>query len=119
MNTYTENFEASVVKFEEHGFIVHRSTPTLLLIDLDDGRQLVESAFKLLVEFYGAKIERTYVSRNGAGSHVLITVDVPMTFMERAAYQAALGDDPKRVVLAVRNFLEKGVSEPFFLAEPK
>ena len=119
MNTYGKQVDEAAGEALSHGYIVHRSTPNALLIDLDDGKQLVRAAFPLLQEQFNAKVEAVYTSRNGKGSHVIISLNTDLPLLERAAYQAALGDDPKRVILAIWNHLDRGIAEPFLLFQPR
>jgi len=114
---YSVQFEAAVDKAADAGFIVHRSTPRHLLVDLDDGKQLNDLVFEILRRRYGAKLEHLYTSKDGKGHHAIISLPVDYDLPVRAAFQAALGDDPVRNVLAVNNW-HKGVEEPFLLFEP-
>ena len=105
---YSVQFEAAVDKAADAGFIVHRSTPRHLLVDLDDGKQLNDLVFEILRRRYGAKLEHLYTSKDGKGHHAIISLPVDYDLPVRAAFQAALVAWAIRYAVQSRNFYQSG-----------
>lgn len=97
-----EGRERYLARVAAEGLFVQYPKPNELLIDLDTKEQVDEflSQIKLLVrEVVILKIEVT-TSFSG-NRHVYIQLDRPISPIERIAWQAALGSDPKRELLSL------------------
>jgi hypothetical protein len=93
---------------------------TLLTIDLDHQHAIdrFEQRLKILNEqgVFARKLDE-WTSKGGTGRHVMVLLDYPLNFQQRAVYQAFLGSDPTRELLGYFNVNNKG-SEPFCLFKP-
>lgn len=123
-NDYGTTVECAADAAQKKGYIVHHSEPNVLTVDLDGGAQLNNGALALLTEHYGAKIIGWWRSKDGVGRHFKIRLSQALPLPMRSTMQAALGSDPKREILGMKNWcdaVERGSSEtfePFLLFQP-
>lgn len=93
---------------------------TLLTVDLDHPHAIERfgQRLKILNEqgVFARKLDE-WQSKSGVGWHVLVLLDTPLGFQQRAVYQAFLGSDPTRELLGYFNVNNRG-SEPFCLFRP-
>jgi hypothetical protein len=111
------------VSAEREGFKLNWGEANRLTIDLDDGKTLNMAAYALLIEKYDATIVKMYTSKSGNGKHYVIRLNRNFDAPTRGAFQLALGDDPKRVILCLADYHDAleatGIeTEPFVLYEP-
>lgn len=115
---YSSDFEQACELAEQEGFEVIRSSPTTLLLDLDDGMHKYNEMRGMAKSLYGFVETARWWSKSGDGRHVVLTSTMELTMPERLLLQAALGSDPKREMLGLRLHRE-GVENCSVLFKPK
>jgi len=96
---------------EANGLALRLPKMNELFIDLDSKgaqEQFLERYAKFVEIFHVTDFTTTSSKSGYPHLHVIIAIDRDLTDMERVALQAALGSDPKREMLAVKN---NGVAE--------
>ena len=91
-----------------------------ITLDLDtaDSLTVYESQIAILNKAMPEIKETTrWKSKGGVGWHVVIALDKPLTYQERAGMQAMLGSDLKRELLGFLNGRKE--QEPFCLFKPR
>lgn len=103
----------------ERGFSVVWSTPTTLLLDLDNGGALdiYCGQMKRIGALFSLRESDRWSSKSGVGIHVVVACK-ELSPLERIALQACLGSDPLREALAVR-MLADGIANVTCLFRPK
>lgn len=107
-----------VTKAEALGLVCTWPTPHELQIDLDGpaDRARFERAFSILSEHIDVKNVEVTPSSGGKGWHVRILLPFEVKDYERVAWQAAMGSDPVRELLALLS-LHTGAGIPTVLFE--
>lgn len=116
---YTEeDVDDVVAKAKLAGFIVYRSNPKLLLIDLDNPASVAqyERVLPVIASMYNAVEDDRWVSKGG-NQHRLVKLAKPAGVGTRLGLQAMLGSDGLREALALKR-VQNGVSEPSLLFRP-
>jgi hypothetical protein len=111
--------ESYIVQMKIGGFFVIFPEPNELFIDIDtdDDYALYADQYKILIRDIGVVDNRESISRNGLpGRHVTITLPFEVSDVERIAWQAALGSDPKRELLSMVRY-QRGVKHPTLFVE--
>ena len=99
---------------------VYRSSPELLLLDLDtpDAREQYRRVFPILAPLYKLTELHFYTSKSGKGVHAILSIGKPITEpLIRLGLQAMLGSDGVKEALSVRR-LNAGQDEPSLLFRP-
>ncbi len=124
MSNLNESQERAIEQAEAEGMTVVKSSPTLLLIDLDDDEadayfmeriQLVTDALNehnvILTE-----VSR-WPSKSGKGLHIKMKLSQPLGVITRLLLQACLGSDRLREFLSLLRKWD-GCAEPSLLFKP-
>lgn len=107
----------AVIRKARKVFRVYRTSPTTLLLDLDNGTEVYDKVLPVIAWLYGAKEKQRWKSRNG-NLHIEVTLRDRLPFEERVGLQAMLGSDPVREALSLKRAHE-GQTEPSILFRPK
>lgn len=102
------------------GFDIVESTPTTLLLDLDDNTAKVRfiAMYPMVSEKYPIAKMEAWTSKSGQGAHVVLHLRDALEVGVRVALQAVLGSDAKRETLALYRYTESIRTEPSLLFRP-
>jgi hypothetical protein len=97
---YQIDNEGVIENVKKAGYEVIEANDYQLLLDIDDNQQykIFLDRFELFKKFFGEEI--TYDMRPSIGGlpgrHIIIQLQQPMGILERIAWQASMGSDPKK-----------------------
>ncbi len=114
MSELQYNLEDKIKMLENEGFnfTVVRSDPKTLLVDIDDQKRYDDFYDQLSILNhlgYPAWVSEKWNSRSGK-AHFVVKLDNEVEMRDRIMFQAFLGSDPKRELLAY-GLLMKGVPD--------
>jgi hypothetical protein len=110
--------EQAIMKAEQEGFYIIRSTDATLLVDIDSDTDLkiFQKTFAILKPLYKLS-EITRWRSKAKGWHIHLRCR-PTSFSTRMGLQTMLGSDPIKEALSLKNY-ENGLVEPSVLFKPR
>lgn len=111
-NQYPEAFA------KKHGLVIIRPEANELQCDIDSKELPSEFAFALdVIGQFNKVVEVNYTTSKSGNLHAYIELQSDVTPHCRIAMQTALGSDPKREILTLRNTFNAANKMPQFLYE--
>lgn len=103
----------------EAGYTVYRSTPDILLLDLDSptAEKIYLDHMPIVQVMYGAMEIERWKSKGGENLHVVVKLNVELEIVTRLALQTMLGSDPLKELLSLKR-VKEGQNEPCLLFKP-
>jgi hypothetical protein len=112
--------KAAIIWAAEHNLDVRIPGDFELFLDIDtpEDRATFERNRELINEAYGID-EVVETTSRGGHTHIVVTVDVPVSIVERIALQAVLGSDRRREAHSMRRFFEGEATPTLFFERKK